>query len=229
MSTARTTPSSFVSCSTGRCLVCARLQRSDIRRPGREVVRLDLGRTGEWIQGAGNKSHHVQVHTLTRGDIPGPAVWQLVDCLTDELIARGRRRHTGFMSPSRKMNIDVFAGGIPVLGAIVLSFVLCQRSRSGEYASDSYGAWAAADGRQYQTTQMAFLNSSMVASQPSAMAENIPLATPVVNVPPVAMAPPENIPPAATAADPEAPIYAHRFSSTTVGYGDDEAPPPYCP
>lgn len=149
------------------------------------------------------------------------AVWQLVDCLTDELVARGRRRHTGFLSPSRKMNIDVFARGIPVLGAIVLSFVLAQRSRSGEYTADSYGSWAAADSRQFQMMQMAYLNSSLtVASQPIAVPENIPLA---------AMAPPQNIPPAAMAVNPGDPVYAHRFSSTTVGHGDDEAPPPYCP
>lgn len=157
--------------------------------------------------------------TLTLGGMRPAAVWQLVDCVTDELVARGRRRHTGFLSPSRKMNIDVFARGIPVLGAIVLSFVLAQRSRSGEYTTDSYGSWAAADSLHFQTMQMAFLNSSMtVASQPSAMPENIPFATPV-----------ENVPPAAMAVNPGDPVYAHRFSSTTVGHGDDEAPPPYCP
>ncbi|KAI0670981.1 hypothetical protein C8Q78DRAFT_1033227 [Trametes maxima] len=51
---------------------------------------------------------------------------ELIDCQTKEVVAKAHRVRWGILSEPRKLNIDVTSNVIPILDAIVFTFVVCE-------------------------------------------------------------------------------------------------------
>ncbi|OJT10383.1 hypothetical protein TRAPUB_13075 [Trametes pubescens] len=65
---------------------------------------------------------------------------QLVDCQTGELVANA---HSKKLFSTKKMNMDVVQNGLPILDAIVLSFLICElRLRREQDAANAAAAGA---------------------------------------------------------------------------------------